>query len=181
MGEERLGELLRTGQPAALEQLVALYGDRLFRSAVLLGGGEELAEELVQETFVQAIRSAAKFRGQSAVFTWLYGILLNVNRKRYRKSFRLIFTDQPPERPEETPANPAWAMDADVVANLVAETLLQLSLKHREVIVLHYYEDMSIDDIATQVRVGSGTVKSRLHYARERLRNLLPEELNHFA
>ena len=174
-------EALRAGKHEAFEQLVDLHGERLFRSAVLLCGSEQVAEDLVQESFLRAFRAAAKFRGQSAVFTWLYGILLNVNRKRSRNVFRLIFTDEPPEREAEAPAGHAPSADADTVAVLVSGALRQLSVKHREVIVLHYYENMPVEDIARQMRVGSGTVKSRLHYARERLRTLLPEELNLFA
>jgi len=128
-----------------------------------------------------AFQAASKFRGQSAVFTWLYGILLNVNRKRSRNIFRLIFTDRVPEREAEAPVGPASSADAATTAVLVSEALQQLSVKHREVIVLHYLENMPVDDIARQLQVGSGTVKSRLHYARKHLGSLLPEELNHFA
>lgn len=134
----------------------------------------------MQETFLRAIRSAAKFRGQSAVFTWLYGILLNVNRKRCRNIFRLIFTDTLPEREAELPPGPAPSLDAAAVSQIVLTAMRRLSVKHREVIVLHYYENMPIDDIARQMQVGCGTVKSRLHYARECLRKLLPDDLNLF-
>ena len=181
MDEQSIVKSLQAGEPAALEQLVCLHGDKLFRSAVLLCGNEQLAEELVQETFLQAIRAAVKFRGRSAVFTWLYGMLLNVNRKRCRRAFRLVFTGDLPEEPVMPSTASALSVDKEAVANLVFSALRELSVKHRAVIVLHYYEDMSIDDIAAQLRVGNGTVKSRLHYAKERLRHLLPEELNLFA
>ena len=174
-------EAFREGKQEAFEALVDLHGDRLFRSAVLRCGSEQVAEDLVQETFLRAFRAASAFRGQSAVFTWLYGILLNVNRKRSRNIFRLIFTDQVPEREAEATVGPASLADAAATAVLVSEALQQLYVKHREVIVLHYYENMPIDDIARQLRVGSGTVKSRLHYARKQLRALLPDGLNHFA
>jgi RNA polymerase sigma-70 factor (ECF subfamily) len=181
MDDRGIIEAFRAGKPEAFEAIVDLHGDRLFRSAVLLGGSEQVAEDLVQETFLRAFRAASTFRGQSAVFTWLYGILLNVNRKRSRTIFRLIFTDQVPEREAQALVGPALSVDAAATAVLVSEALRQLSVKHREVIVLHYYENMPVDDIARQLRVGSGTVKSRLHYARKHLRSLLPEELNHFA
>ncbi len=181
MDEQSIVESLQAGEPAALEQLVDLHGDKLFRSAVLLCGDEQIAEDLVQETFLRAFRAASNFRGQSAVFTWMYGILLNVNRKRSRNVFRLIFTDELPEREAEDPVGTASFADEDTVAILVSKALRKLSVKHREVIVLYYYGDMAIDDIAAQIGVGSGTVKSRLHYAKERLRDFLPKELNLFA
>jgi RNA polymerase sigma-70 factor (ECF subfamily) len=69
-------------------------------------------------------------------------------------------------------------LDAATVSKLVAAALQRLSANHREVIVLHYYDGLSVDEIAGIVRVGAGTVKSRLYYARESLRRLLPPDLN---
>jgi len=178
MSECLLAERLRAGETDAVEQIVIDHSDRLFRSAMLLCGNPSRAEDLVQETFFQACRSATRFRGTSAIFTWLYGILLNVHRKQSRKAFRLVFRQDLPEDeldPEQTPDRSA---DADAIAALVADQLLKLSVKHREVIVLHYYEHASVEEMARILQVGKGTVKSRLHYARERLRILLPEELN---
>ncbi len=56
------------------QELIESYGDRLLRSACLLCGDETEAQDLVQETFVQALKSAHRFRGDSAVYTWLHGI-----------------------------------------------------------------------------------------------------------
>jgi len=174
-------ELLRTGTPEVFECLVEAYGDRLFRSAVLLSGSEQAAEDIVQETFLSAFRAWATFRGHSAVFTWLYGILLNVNRKRSRTASRRILSHFIPERAAGGSDATGLAADTDYIVGLISAALTQLSVKHREVIVLHYYEDMSVEEMATHIRVSCGTVKSRLHYARERLRGLLPQDLNLFT
>ena len=105
------------------------------------------------------------------------------------KATRCRLADDGPRRPwqtqvplpEEQVVTEHSSADAATTAVLVSEALQQLSVKHREVIVLHYYENMPVDDIARQLQVGSGTVKSRLHYARKHLGSLLPEEVNHFA
>src|SRR6266446_3726570 len=76
-----------------LQELIESYGDRLLRSACLLCGDETEAQDLVQETFVQALKSAHRFRGDSAVYTWLHGILLNVCRRHLRKQKRLVFDE----------------------------------------------------------------------------------------
>ena len=171
-------DALRRGDVAAHERLVDLYGDRLFRSALLLSGDEQVAEDLVQETFLRAIGAIKRFCGQSEVFTWLYGILLNLHRKRRRSLWRLCFTDSLPEPLIEPSESMGEMLDAATVSKLVAAALQRLSANHREVIVLHYYDGLSVDEIAGIVRVGAGTVKSRLYYARESLRRLLPPDLN---
>lgn len=133
-------DALRRGDVAAHERLVDLYGDRLFRSALLLSGDEQVAEDLVQETFLRAIGAIKRFRGQSEVFTWLYGILLNLHRKRRRSLWRLCFTDSLPEPLIEPSESMGELLDAATVSKLVAAALQSLSANHREVIVLHYYD-----------------------------------------
>jgi RNA polymerase sigma-70 factor (ECF subfamily) len=181
MDDSSAAETLRAGTPEAFERLVEAYGDRLFRSAVLLSGNEQAAEDIVQETFLRAFRASATFRGHSAVFTWLYGILLNVNRKRCRTASRLTFLHVIPDVVAGSSDDPGLSTDNDHVVALIAAALTRLSVKHREVIVLHYYEDMSLEEMAGHIRVSCGTVKSRLHYAREHLRRLLPQNLNLFT
>jgi len=77
--------------PFGLGALIGEHGDRLLRPASLLCG--DSAEALVQETFVQALRSAHRFPGESAVYTWLHGILLNLCRRSYRKGRRLVLDE----------------------------------------------------------------------------------------
>src|SRR3954464_14172722 len=69
------------------------HGDRLLRSAYLLCGDATEAQDLVQETFLQALKSADRFRGESAVHTWLHGILLNLSRHHWRKQKRVVLDE----------------------------------------------------------------------------------------
>src|SRR5437762_14158215 len=76
------------------QELIDACGDRLLRSACLLCGDETEAQDLVQETFLQALKSAHKFRGDSAVYTWLHGILRNLCRRHLRQQKRLVFEEK---------------------------------------------------------------------------------------
>jgi len=163
-----------------VEEFIDTHGDRLLRSAYLLCGNETEAQDLVQETLIQAIKSWRVFRGESAVHTWLHGILLNLCRQHYRKQKRIVYDE---ERVLKEPfhVEQGMEMDRDFCADRFRKALRELSLEHREVIVLRYYESLRIDEIARRTGVSAGTVKSRLHYAVRRLEQLIPLELNVFA
>src|SRR5213594_980177 len=76
------------------EELLSAHGDRLLRSAYLLCGDETEAQDLVQETFLQALKSTHRFRGDSLVYTWLHGILRNLSHRHLRKQKRLVFEEE---------------------------------------------------------------------------------------
>jgi RNA polymerase sigma factor (sigma-70 family) len=180
MAEVQRGSI--PGKPASLDlqELIDSHGVRLLRSACLLCGHETEAQDLVQETFVQAVKSADRFRGDSAVYTWLYGILLNLCRRHLRRQKRLVFDEERVLKEVYQPG-PADELDRDFCATGLAVAMRKLSPEHREVIVLRYYDNLKIAEIARQTRVSTGTVKSRLHYAVRRLEQLVPGEMNLFA
>jgi len=181
MDEQQLVQGLRSQDPGAVGELVAAYGDRLFRSACLLCGDEAEAPDLVQETFLQAVRSAHRFGGRSSVYTWLHGILLNLTRHYHRDRRRLIYDDslarQERAEVEEQPSR----LDCEVTSRVLADALQRLSEPHREVLVLRFYEEMKIHEIAAHLGISKGTVKSRLHYAIAEMQQRLPAELNLFS
>ena len=181
MDEEQLVQGLRSQDPRAVQELVVSHGDRLFRSACLLCGDQAEAQDLVQETLLQAVRSAHRFRGRSSVYTWLHGILLNLTRHYHRDRKRLVYDEelarQEPAPPEESPSR----LDVELTSGALAEALARLSGSHREVLVLGFYEDMKIHEIAAHLGISNGTVKSRLHYAIAEMQRQLPGELNLFG
>src|SRR5919108_4289974 len=77
-----------------LQELIDAHGDRLLRSAWLLCGDETEAQDLVQETLLQALKSRHRFRGDSVVYTWLHGILRNLTHRHLRKQRRLVFEEE---------------------------------------------------------------------------------------
>ncbi len=180
-----MAEVPRDSAPKGAEsfdvrELLDSHGDRLLRSAFLLCGNESDAQDLVQETFVQAIQSQRNFRGESALYTWLHGILLNVCRRHRRKQKRLIY-DEELVLKEIVPPDEAGNLDQDFCAAGLTKALRQLSHVHREVVILRYFEDMKIGDIARETGASVGTVKSRLHYAVRCLEQFVPKEMNLFA
>ena len=158
------------------------HGDRLLRSAYLLCGNATEAQDLVQETFLQALKSAHRFRGESAVYTWLHGILLNVSRHHRRRQKRLVLDENIALETSIDVDGPGEAeADREFRATRLTRALQTLSPEHREVIVLRFYENRKIHEIAAQTGVSAGTIKSRLHYALRCLEKLVPDELNLFA
>jgi len=104
---------------------------------------------LVQDTLVQALKSAHRFRGDSAVYTWLHGILLNVCRRHLRKQKRLVF-DEERVLQQTFQSSQADDFDQNSCASKLAQAVQKLSPEHREVIVLRYYENLKIEEIARQ-------------------------------
>lgn len=179
MNDEQLVAALKAQDPAAAQELLDLHGSRLIRSAFLLCGNEAEAQDFVQETFLQAIRSVHRFQGRSAVYTWLHAILLNVIRSAHRQTARLVYDNDLLNR--EVAAETPSQLDAEAASSALRLALQRLSAPHREVIILRYYENMKIDEMAAHLRVSKGTVKSRLHYAIQELQKFLPAELNLFG
>ncbi|MFW6045074.1 MAG: RNA polymerase sigma factor [Planctomycetota bacterium] len=172
-------------QREQLEKLTHKYYDRLFRAAQFMCGDEEVAEDLVQDTFLGAMKSLDNFKGNSSHYTWLYGILLNKFRGWLRKKDR---NPQSLERKAEGPDSPDRSELFEGDAPEASEELIKkeradkvraaiddLPAHHRSVLVLRYIEDMSYREIAEQVDCSLGTVKSRIHYALKKVGKGLEE------
>jgi RNA polymerase sigma-70 factor (ECF subfamily) len=181
MDEHQLVAGLKSRDPVAVRELLGLYGNRLLRSACLLSGNETEAEDLVQETILEAFRSIHRFGGRSSVYTWLHAILLNRSRRYHRKRARLLYNDEiaRQDRPSDDVAT--HGPDHGQVSSALKTALERLSLSHREVVILRFYEDLKIDAIAEHLGISRGTVKSRLHYAIAEIQKILPAELNVFS
>ncbi|MDR3377193.1 MAG: RNA polymerase sigma factor [Verrucomicrobiae bacterium] len=181
MTQEQLVSALKCQDPGAVAELVNLYGDRLLPSAFMLCGNETEAQDLVQETFLEAIRSAQRFQQRSSIYTWLYSILLNLSRHYHRKQKRVLLDNDAGAEAAAPTGESVSPLDAGTAASALQAALRTLSDVHREVIVLRYYEGLKIREIARQLGLSPGTVKSRLHYAIGELKQRLPGELNLFG
>ena len=170
-------------EEAGLESLVAESYPRILRAALVLTGNRWDAEDLAQETFLQAIRSWRRFRGKSRADTWLYAILLNRHRSRLRSIRRrrqgwLRWLRRAPARREADPpdASIEWEEWRDTLWAEVA----RLSQPQQHAIVLRYSEGLTYEEIAEVLRCPIGTVKSRLHHGLAALgRNLAEDEAAH--
>ena len=162
------------------ECLVATHHSRLYRYILKLENNRDDAADLTQQTFIDAFRSLANFRGQASLSTWLFGIGLNLARnyrsrspvRRYPHcSIDEILQISGPDDPEQT------ASDRQQVRRLNA-ALQELSSEMRETIVLICLEELSYEDAAAALGVPIGTVRSRLSRARTQLRALLSRQAN---
>lgn len=94
MDEVKLVAALKGRDSAAIEALIETHGNRLLRSATLLCGDETNAQDLVQDAFVEALRSVHRFRGQASLYTWPHAILMNLTRHYRRDSQRLVYDNE---------------------------------------------------------------------------------------
>lgn len=170
----------RGGEPEDIEKVFSLYGNRLFRAAYLLCRDESDARDLVQETFLQALKSIKKFKAKSTLYTWLYGILLNVFRNHVRKKRFLPLSSEISSNDSDSTVRVESRLDQERVFSRIFKLIHSLSSVHREVLILRYYEDMKIKEIAEITGVSQGTVKSRLYYATSFLRERMSDDLNFF-
>jgi RNA polymerase sigma-70 factor (ECF subfamily) len=162
-----------------LELLVDRHYGRIHRAALVMTGNVWEADDLAQETFLQAMRSVGRFTGQSRVETWLYAILINQHRRRLRTQQRrrrrlwrwFDWGWTPPEdvRPEQRLELEEWRQS-------VWKQVAQLPEPHRHAMVLRYSEELSYEEIAQALGCPVGTVKSRLHHALAALRQRLGEK-----
>ena len=174
----------REGDTQAFCLLVQPLEARLLRQAAALCHDPSAAEDLASETLIEAWRSLGRYNGTCRLSTWLYAILLH----RCQKSSRharcrpiplawLPFFDA--GKHEETHNNlpaqgptPAGAVEQQELAGELRRAIATLPPKHRDVILLRFFEDGSLADMASVLGCSVGTVKSRLHHALEKLRKM---------
>ena len=156
------------------KRLVAEYGNRLFSAAVGICGNDNDAEDLVFRTLSHAIAKIGQYGKRCSFFSWLYSILANFHRMDMRrKGFNaLVFGDEFPECEDSAP-NPAERLDFQTEAAIVREATAQLPEPFREIIVLRYFEDLSLREISALLKLPLTTVKFRLHSAKLKLRSKL--------
>lgn len=159
----------RRGEGAAFAELVERHAGALYRLAYALVSDAADAEDVLQETLIAVYRQAGRFRRESAVKTWMSAILVRqaARLRRHRARRRAESLDAAGERAGR-------GGGADFRLDL-AEALEDLSPEHREVIALREIRGLSYAEIAEALAVPRGTVESRLHRARQALRERLKE------
>lgn len=150
------------------EQLVEEHQTALLRSCYLYLRDRQLAEDAVQETFVKAYRSMETFRGESSQRTWLMRIAMNTCRDLHRSGwFRFMDRRYTPDMLPQ-PSAPLEEGEEELVA-----AVMRLPVKLREVVLLHYYHNLTTLEIADSLGIAQSSVSGRLKRAREKLRAAL--------
>ena len=184
-GEAELLAALRQGQDAAFAELVVRNSGRLLSVIRRLLRREEDAQDALQETFLSAFRGLTKFDGKSQLGTWLHRIAINTALMKLRSQQRkpeqsiedllpTFYADGHRQNP-----GPAWNLTADQAVEqaetreLVRQAIDKLPDGYRLVLVLRDIEQLDTAEVAEQLQIEVGAVKTRLHRARQALRTLL--------
>ncbi|WP_458118583.1 sigma-70 family RNA polymerase sigma factor [Paenibacillus sp. Z6-24] len=160
------------------------YGDILLRTAFLLVRDRQAAEEVVQDTFIQTYRHIDQLKQPDKLKSWLLQIMTNRCRMKQRTwSWRHIF---PGGRADDLTADDEYAASGaeemvmkDLDSYALVHAVQQLDYIYRECIVLFYFQEMSIQEIAQQIETRENTIKSRLSRGRQQLRVLWEREELH--
>jgi len=171
--ESGLIDRAQAGEAIAFEQLAEQHAARLWRCALVLGKDGHWAEDLAQETLVEAWRSLARFDGRCQFSTWLYGILRHrfLKGRRQHIAARTSVTDALIQVPNAA-QTPDRSAEASEDASRVRRAVASLSEAHRLVVELRFFAGATLDEIAAALGCPLGTVKSRLHHALEKLRQM---------
>lgn len=165
------------GNEAAIERLVREYETGVFRLALSIVGDPAEANEVMQETFLSALRALPSYQEKKSLKAWLYTIALNHSRSHLRKRKiieRLQSTLTSIFRIEiEKQDSPEEAMIQNEKEIAIWRSLNQLDDRHRIVVILRYFQELPVSEISEILSVNEGTIHSRLHTARERLRDSL--------
>jgi len=182
LDDQALIERCRAGDVAAFEPLVEKYRERVWRLAYNVVRDREEAWDVAQEAFIRAYQALPSFRGQSAFYTWLFRITMNVAADRTRQRAargRAFGTERVPEEDWERVLVTGGELTPDEAATRTEErerimrALDALPEHHRAIIMLSDLQGLSYREIAEVLKIPMGTVMSRLHHARKRLRDLL--------
>jgi RNA polymerase sigma-70 factor (ECF subfamily) len=163
------------------ESLVERHYGCIHRAALVMTGNVWEADDLAQETFLEALRSLKRFSGHSRVETWLYAILINQHRRRLRTKSRrdrrmLRWVQWAWWRPEET--RPEEGLELEEWRESIWRHVAQLPEPQRNAMVLRYSEELTYEEIAEALSCPVGTIKSRIHHALASLRQILGESPN---
>jgi RNA polymerase sigma-70 factor (ECF subfamily) len=175
------------GDRLAYEELVTRYHGKIYGLVYNMTSNREDAEDLVQDIFVKAYQSLSRFQGKSSFYTWIYRIAVNrtinfVKKRKRKMAMSLNDTDAGLERdPAYVELSSKGGPDHDFsiteLQEKLNEALQTLSEKHRTVVVLHDIQGVPHEEIAKMTKTSTGTVRSRLFYARQKLQ----VELKDFA
>jgi RNA polymerase sigma-70 factor (ECF subfamily) len=189
LDDKSLVQACRAGQTEAFGALVRRYQERLYPTLLRLCGGAEDAEDVLQDAFVRAFEKLDQFQGESSFYTWVYRIAVNLALTGHRR--RRVRAPVPSRNgrsavahcepiDDSADADPTTAAERTEQVQIVEDALNRLGAEHRAILVLKDFDGHRYEEISALLKIPVGTVRSRLHRARnelrERLRGLLDQE-----
>jgi RNA polymerase sigma-70 factor (ECF subfamily) len=181
-GETNLIARAQSGEGAALEELIVGIRPHVERQLLRYPVSDEDRRDLLQMTLLQVVRRLASFRGDASFATWLFRVTANealmLMRSQRRRRARLVEGFDLEDLGSITSTRPPSEDGHEVRSrteceNVLRSALAELPEDYRHIVVAHYHEDQGLQEIADQLCVTESAVRSRLHRARSRLREIL--------
>ena len=179
--EKELVERFQNGEQEVFNELVNRYHGKIYNLVYRYVSNSETAKDLSQEIFIKAFRALPHFKRQSAFYSWLYRIAINLCIDFIRQQKRgqtLSFDDLPtvgndePAFNDESPLPPDQ-LETKELGQIIGQAVQQLPPKQQHVFNLRYHDGLQLKEIAAQLDRSEGTIKAHLHHAHKRLRTLL--------
>ncbi len=168
--------MVNCGSEASLKELFEHFYGRTFAAVMALTRNREGAEDITQEAFIRAFKRLKSLREPAKFGAWLVTIATNLARDSLKRENKYVLTSEPFEK---CSANPGSSVEEQVLrhekSRWIRSKLRSLPPEQYQVIILFYYYDQKIEDIAQFLGISTGTVKSRLHRTREKLSEILQE------
>ncbi len=185
--EKELLEKAQLGDFNAFSELIKAYQPKILGLALKISKNREDAEDIFQETFLKAIDNLEKFRGESSFGTWLYTIMVNIMRAKYKKEQKaelMPLEDYLPHKhnahdPEAASLldwrDPLSKMTDREIKSKIDEAIQTLPFKYRLPFLLRYTQDMSMNEVADTLKLSLPAAKSRVLRARVAMRQQLDD------
>ncbi len=161
------------GDRGAFAELYEQYRRRLFRYFVKLLRNAAQADELSNEVLLDVWRGARNYQGRSSPSTWIFGIAHHKAVDQLRKTTEQAGAEELIASIEDPAPGPIQELQADELTRVIKDRISMLSSEHREVLALTYYQGFSVEETADILACPVNTVKTRMFYARQRLKDLL--------
>ncbi|HET7578351.1 MAG TPA: sigma-70 family RNA polymerase sigma factor [Bacillales bacterium] len=162
----------------AMEELMETYGQKITRLAYTYVKDRGKAEDIAQEVFIKCFTKLNQFRGEAALKTWIYRVTVNLCKDELKSwhARKMTLTDRIGSVIKGGEPSPEFSVVQRFEEENLGEAVMALPVKYREVIILYYYEDFSIDEISRLTGIRQATVKTRLRRARLLLEKMLTGE-----
>ncbi len=184
--EQAIVKRASEGDMSAFEVLVETYETRMYNTAVRMVSNSEDAMDIVQDVFVKVYKALPRFRGDSKFSTWIYRICVNTSLDHLRKRKKvqiysldapIILSDSEVQRQvEDLEKNTEKVVETRLLGEKVLDILNDLDFHYRVVLILCDVQGYSYQEISEILNISLGTVKSRIHRARNIVRKLIDEE-----
>jgi RNA polymerase sigma-70 factor (ECF subfamily) len=178
--DDHLIQKVQEGDNYAFDLLVKRYQRKIYFLAYRMVKNHDNADDIAQDTFINAYSAIGSFKAGYSFYTWLYRICMNLSinflkRQKFMIPESQFEEDASPLEKEATRMDPADHLASKELEMKIDRALNSLPPKFKAVLILRIYEDLSYEEIAQTLNISTGTVMSRLFRARERMQEMLKE------